>query len=224
MILRHELKYVTTPTKAKALQQSLKALMQLDPNSDDTGSYRIISLYFDTVDGAAFFDKLNGIEYRRKYRIRTYNDDWRFFKLECKYKLQDWTAKESETVPAGWVNALCQGQDLDIPEGAGPLMRRFMMERRSGNLIPAVIIEYQRTAYVMDALDVRVTFDERIQMDGYTTDMFATDRPRVPLLEAEVVVEVKYNEVLPASIAAVLRPITMQRLAISKYAFGYNKK
>jgi len=224
MIMRHELKYVTTTAKAKALQQSLKALMQLDSNSDLFGSYRIISLYFDTLDGAAFFDKMNGIEYRRKYRIRTYNEDRRFFKLECKYKLQDWTAKESETVPAAWVHDLCQGKPMDISEGAGPLMQRFMTERRSGNLIPAVIIEYQRTAYVMDDLDVRVTFDERVQMDGYTTDLFATDRPRVPLLESDVVVEVKYNDVLPAAIAAVLRPVTMQRLAISKYAFGYNKK
>lgn len=224
MKLRHELKYVTTPAKALALKQSLKALMQRDANGDEQGSYRIISLYFDTLGGAAFFDKINGVEYRRKYRIRTYNTDRNFFKLECKYKLQNWTAKESERVSAAWVKAVCLGVIPDLPEESGPLAQRFLTDQRSNHLIPAVIIEYQRTAYVMEELDVRVTLDERVQMDGYTTDLFAVDRPQVPLLESEVVVEVKYNDVLPATIAAVLRPITMQRLAVSKYAFGYNKK
>lgn len=224
MKLRHELKYVTTPAKALALKQSLKALMQRDANGDEQGSYKIISLYFDTLDGAAFFDKLNGVEYRRKYRIRTYNSDRDFFKLECKYKLQDWTAKESERVSAAWVRAICCGTSIDQPDEIGPLAQRFMTDQRSSHLVPAVIIEYQRTAYVMEELDVRVTIDERVQMNGYTTDLFAIEQPRVPLMESEVVVEVKYNDVLPATIAVVLRPITMQRLAVSKYAFGYNKK
>ena len=224
MKLRHELKYITTSTKALALKQSLKALMPRDPHGDENGTYRIISLYFDTLEGTAFFDKLNGIEYRRKYRIRTYNSDRRFFKLECKYKLQDWTAKESETVSPQLVRDLCAGNPLKLPEGAGTLTQRFLSERLATHLVPAVIIEYQRTAYVMDDLDVRVTIDERVQMDGQSTDLFAVEQPQVPLMESEVVVEVKYNEVLPAAIAAILRPISMQRLAVSKYAFGYNKK
>jgi hypothetical protein len=226
MNLRHELKYVTTPGRAQALRSSLSALMDKDPNGNAEGAYQIISLYYDTIDGAAFFDKLNGIEYRRKYRIRTYNANRSFFKLECKYKLQDWTAKESETIDPQLVRALMNGLEVrPEDETAGPLTKRFLREITMMNLKPSVIIQYQRTALVSEDLDVRVTFDEQIRMGSYTTDVFSPDLPLIPVVDEEsVVVEVKYNEVLPMAIALLLRPMTMQRLAVSKYALGYNKK
>jgi hypothetical protein len=185
-----------------------------------------VSCYYDTLDGAAFFEKLNGIENRRKYRIRTYNADRTFFKLECKYKLRDWTAKESETIDPNLVKQLMADQGpIAIPEQAGPLTQRFLRDLTMMNLKPSVLIDYRRTALVMDDLDVRVTFDERIRMAAYTTDLFAECAPIVPVMDDDaVVVEVKYNEILPMSIALIIRPMIMQRSAVSKYAFGYNKK
>ena len=226
MKLRHELKYVTTLARAQALRSSLSALMNTDPHGNTEGAYQIISLYYDTIDGAAFFEKLDGIEYRRKYRIRAYNTNRSFFKLECKYKLQDWTAKESETIDPQLVRALMRGSDVSADdETTGPLTKRFLREMTMMNLKPSVIIQYQRTALVNDDLDVRVTFDEQIRMGSYTTDVFSPDLPLIPVHDtATVVVEVKYNEVLPMAIALLLRPMTMQRLAVSKYALGYNKK
>lgn len=226
MKLRHELKYVTSPTRAFALRMALSGLMDKDPNGDSDGAYQIVSLYYDTIDGAAFFEKLDGIEYRRKYRIRAYNANRNFFKLECKYKLQDWTAKESETLDPDVVRHLMNGSETSIdPSTLGPLAQRFVRDVAMMNLKPSVIIQYQRTALVDEALDVRITFDERIRMGSYTTDVFSTEVPLVPVSEEEsVVVEVKYNDILPMAIALVIRPMTMQRLAVSKYALGYNKK
>jgi hypothetical protein len=225
MKLRHELKYITSPAVAQSLRSALSALMDTDPNGNDDGAYLIVSLYYDTIDGAAFFEKLDGIEYRRKYRIRAYNADRSFFKLECKYKLQDRTAKESESIDPQLVRALMSGSQVTADESAGPLTKRFLREVTMMNLKPAVIIQYQRTALVDDDLDVRITFDEQIRMGSYTTDLFASDLPLIPVNpDDSVVVEVKYNEVLPMAIALLLRPVTMQRLAVSKYALGYNKK
>lgn len=225
MKLRHELKYITSPAVAQSLRSALSALMDTDPNGNDDGAYLIVSLYYDTIDGAAFFEKLDGIEYRRKYRIRAYNADRSFFKLECKYKLQDRTAKESESIDPQLVRALMSRSQVTADESAGPLTKRFLREVTMMNLKPAVIIQYQRTALVDDDLDVRITFDEQIRMGSYTTDLFASDLPLIPVNpDDSVVVEVKYNEVLPMAIALLLRPVTMQRLAVSKYALGYNKK
>ena len=226
MKLRHELKYVTSPAHALALRSALRGLMDTDPNGTSEGAYDIISLYYDTIDGAAFFEKLDGIEFRRKYRIRAYNANRRFFKLECKYKLQDWTAKESETLDPTVVKHVIDGSVSHIdPSTLGPLASRFVRESVMMNLKPSVVIQYKRTALVNETLDVRITFDERIRMGSYATDLFSTELPLIPVSDDEsVVVEVKYNEILPMAIALVLRPMTMQRLAVSKYALGYNKK
>lgn len=226
MKLRHELKYVTSPAHALALRTALSSLMSTDPHGDAEGAYTIVSLYYDTIDGAAFFDKIDGIEYRRKYRIRAYNTNREFFKLECKYKLQDWTAKESETIDPRLVRHVMNGSESLIDTNpTGPLTQRFLRDVAMMNLKPSVIIQYKRTALVSEDLDVRITFDERIRMGSYTTDVFSSELPLVPVTaDDSVVVEVKYNEILPMAIALLLRPMTMQRLAVSKYALGYNKK
>ena len=51
------------------------------------GRYRITSLYFDDIYGTGYNDKLNGVLNRKKYRIRTYNFDKNFIRLEEKRRI-----------------------------------------------------------------------------------------------------------------------------------------
>ena len=82
---RYELKYVISNQAAELLKQQLKALMETDSHSvSDEYSYMIRSLYFDDINSSAYFDKLDGVEYRSKYRMRIYNNSKDVIKLECK--------------------------------------------------------------------------------------------------------------------------------------------
>lgn len=225
MDYRHELKFILTPTQAYALKKVLSQLMELDPNGDALGRYMIRSLYFDTMSASAFFDKLDGVEFRKKYRIRYYNEDTDFIRLESKLKMDDLSVKKQERISLQLAQQLIRGEIEMIQLTPDSVLTDFVLDMKTSGLRPAVIVDYQRTAYLHQALDVRITFDEKIRSRIYDTDLFKTDYASVEVLDPqEVVLEVKYNDIIPLAIAEVIRQTPMTRLALSKYAYCYNKK
>ena len=71
--LRHEFKFLISRADAELLKLRLPHVMQRDPHAGETGRYTIRSLYFDDMDAAAYYEKVDGIDSRTKYRIRFYN-------------------------------------------------------------------------------------------------------------------------------------------------------
>jgi len=225
MEYRHELKFIMTPANALLLKRYLYQLMEIDPNGDDLGRYMVRSLYFDTLGGSAFFDKIDGVEYRKKYRIRYYNNDTDFIRLESKLKIDDLSQKTQERITLDLAQHLMNGEIEEIQLKPNSVLTDFALDIKLNALRPSVIVDYQRTAYLHKALDVRITFDELIRSRVYDTDLFKTDYASITVLEPEeVVLEVKYNDIIPSTIADVIKHTPMTRLAVSKYAYCYNKK
>ena len=225
MEYRHELKFIMTPTNAYLLKKILRNIMELDRNGDANGQYMIRSLYFDTLGGSAFFDKMDGVEYRKKYRIRYYNSNTDFIRIESKMKIDDLSVKKQERIDLKQAQDLIQGQMESIPLKPNSVLTDFVLDIKLHGLRPSVIVDYQRTAFLHLALDVRITFDENIRSRIYDTDLFKTSFASVRVLDPnEVVLEVKYNDIIPQSIADVIKHVPMTRLAVSKYAYCYNKK
>lgn len=54
--------------------------------TEHQGEYKIRSIYFDHYHDKALQEKLMGINNREKFRIRYYNDDVSFIRLEKKSK------------------------------------------------------------------------------------------------------------------------------------------
>ena len=71
-------------------------LMQDDHNG--TFGYRIRSLYFDTAYDNDYFEKLDGVELRRKIRLRIYDPAATTAKLEMKQKQGPYQLKRSLTI------------------------------------------------------------------------------------------------------------------------------
>jgi hypothetical protein len=225
MHYRHELKFIMTPANALLLKRILYQLMDIDSNGDGFGKYMVRSLYFDTLGGSAFFDKLDGVEYRKKYRIRYYNNDTEFIRLESKLKIDDLSVKTQERISLDLAQHLMKGEIDAINLKANSVLTDFALDIKLHALRPSVIVDYQRTAYLHRALDVRITFDELIRSRVYDTDLFKMEYASVTVLEPEeVVLEIKYNDIIPSSIADVIKHTPMTRLAVSKYAYCYNKK
>jgi hypothetical protein len=82
--------------------------MQRDPHAGPAGQYTIRSLYFDDPFGGAYYEKIDGVCDRLKYRIRCYNYDTSYVKLECKEKHGSLTRKRAKTVTAEQAAALQQ--------------------------------------------------------------------------------------------------------------------
>ena len=218
--LRHELKYFITPAEMNVLRGVLTPVMQLDPNGNENNEYHIRSLYFDTINDRALEEKIAGVGNRKKYRIRIYNFSDKVIKLECKSKYGDLISKQSVTIPRDLCEQLISGDPEGLQCMRHPLFHDMYRAMRTELLRPAVIVDYVREAYIHPAEEVRVTFDKTLRTGLFSHDMFNKTIPTYPVFDDPVeILEVKYDEFLPAHIQAILSGITAQRSAISKYTW-----
>ena len=68
------------------IRRRLSAIARRDIHARE-GKYHIRSLYFDTPEDTALREKLLGVAKREKYRIRCYDGDTSFIRLEKKTKI-----------------------------------------------------------------------------------------------------------------------------------------
>ena len=216
---RHELKFKISNSAAEVLKQKLSLVMGFDSNAYyDDGSYLIKSLYFDDINSKSYYEKLDGVLYRKKYRIRIYNGDEKFIRLEKKMKHNNWTAKEQMLISKDIYSKIIDGKLNEINDPKG-LLLEFITAIKNEGLVPSIIVLYHRTAYTYPISDVRITFDSNIQSGLYNYDLFDEDAPVYNVDEkGKQVLEVKFNEVLPLHIANILNDIPSCREAVSKFA------
>jgi SPX domain protein involved in polyphosphate accumulation len=217
---RNEIKFVINKDTAEILKNKLSYLMSVDTNSTlDDNSYLIRSLYFDDSYSNAYYEKIDGVEYRKKYRIRIYNNDTNFIRLECKYKHENKTSKDQILIDKNICDKIVNGniEELDISQPN--LLTKFVIDYRSRNLRPSVIVDYKRLAYTYPVSDVRVTFDSKIKSGRYDYNLYDEDLNTYKVIDDnEVVLEVKFNEVLPEAIEIILSTVPTFRQAFSKFA------
>ncbi len=221
--LRHELKFFITPLQYQVLSRTLKATLNPDPNGDENNQYHIRSLYFDTVYDSALYDKINGTADRDKYRIRIYNFSDRMIRLECKSKFRDLISKRSVRITRDLAEQLISADPTGLEGTASGLVGDVFREMRTNLLHPVVIVDYLREAYLHPAEEVRITFDMQLRSGLGRVDMFNPYLPTVPPFDHdEIILEVKYNQVLPPYIANLLTYALRDgacRSAISKYVY-----
>ncbi len=219
--LRHELKYFIGLPQYRILRSALLGVLRLDPNAArNGGEYSIRSLYFDTVFDAAYYDKLNGVKDRDKYRMRIYNGSQTEIFMECKTKVESYISKRSVKIPRSLADQLIAADPSGLEFTSNGLLRDIFREMRVNLLHPVVIVDYDREAYLHPAEEVRITFDKNLRTGLRSVDLFDTRIPTLPVMDDEMyILEVKYNRALPQYIADLISfccPELIQT-AISKY-------
>lgn len=106
---RHEHKIEISHGDLLALRSRLRAVMKTDPHAPE-GRYVIRSLYFDNDKNKALREKLDGVNQREKFRLRFYNEDTNFIRLEKKSKINGLCRKEGVTLTAAQVEELLAGE------------------------------------------------------------------------------------------------------------------
>ncbi len=217
---RYELKYIITPKMAYILKTRLLTIMNVDAlATGGVNGYLISSLYFDDLDSTAYFEKLDGVLYRTKYRIRVYDYDDSFIRLERKLKHENMTSKDQTKITKAQFYEIINGDINNIALTDDKLYNEFIKDIRLKSLRPSVIVEYKRLALTYPVSDVRVTFDSDIRSGMYSYDLFDKKLNTFSVLKPnEVVLEVKFNDYLPANIATILTTIPSFRQAVSKFA------
>ncbi len=220
--LRHELKYFINERQYFVLSGVLDGILNRDPNGDEYNEYHIRSLYFDTINNDALFDKLNGVQHRDKYRIRIYNFSDKIIKLECKTKVGSLISKRSLSIPKLLCEQLMAGDPAGLETTRSGLLNDVFREMTVNLLRPVVLVDYVREAYLHPAEEVRITFDKQLRSGVLSKDLFNPYVPTVPVFDENVLIlEVKYNRILPSYIRDILNTYCQGALpsAISKYTW-----
>ena len=215
--MRHELKYIINESDYLVLRSRLSSLFQKDKNASAHGEYRVRSLYFDDPYDNALMDKINGVDYREKFRIRMYNEDCSFIRLEKKIKRGGLGTKLSTRFTKEQTDSILQGDISWLKDSTDALLVELYSKIQGNLLRPKTIVEYIREPFVFAPGNVRITIDREIKTGIYNVDFFG----KLPLLhtsEAFAVLEVKYDRFLPEIVSMAIHVTGRQAAAFSKYA------
>jgi hypothetical protein len=220
---RHELKYLINRKDAELLKIRLKGIMDPDSHAGPSGKYTIRSLYFDDFAGTAFYEKLDGVAERTKYRIRYYDYDASLIKLERKEKIGNLTRKTAQTLTQADARVLEAGAIRPCPDHPDGLARELRLACMCRGLRPKVLVDYDRTPFVCRDGNTRITLDENLRTLPFDAQLFSSTRAMIPVLEPhQVILEVKFDDYLPGYLRDALADIPKAPMAISKFAFCMN--
>jgi hypothetical protein len=218
---RRELKQWIGPAEAIALRMRLRPVLRRDEHAGPDGTYRVRSLYFDNYQDKVLREKLDGICDRDKYRLRVYGDGMDRIRLEKKSRRDGFGWKRSTWISRAECEALLVGDTAWMKARAGEdaLLEEFRLQLLASLLRPRTIVEYRREAFVHPAGNVRITIDSQLRTGLASTDFLNPDLPLLPALEpGQSVLEVKFDQYLPAFIQDLVQLGDTQSSAVSKYA------
>lgn len=219
MKFRHEIKHYINYGDYLLIRNRLKVLLTGDRNANEAGEYKIRSIYFDNYNDKALQEKLMGINNREKFRIRYYNDDCSFIRLEKKSKINGLCAKISAPLTCEQTQSIIDGDFEFLKDSTYMLHQELYAKMKHEMIRPKTIVDYTREAYIYNAGNVRITFDKCIRTGMTSTDALNTSLPTIEGLDSHLMIlEVKFDEFLPQFIADVLQNNYSRATAVSKYA------
>ena len=217
---RNEYKFLCSELELALIKSRLDILMERDRHQSGD-SYRIRSLYFDDHYDSAFYENEAGVDNRRKFRIRVYDNPTDQIQLEIKYKVKEKTHKESCALTRQMCEDLINHTPSALSESLPEPLKELLVERQLHGMAPKIIIEYERSAYVCALGNVRITFDKNIAYSKNIGDFFDVYMPLVPVLQrGQHILEVKYDEFIPDYIMQVMQLGNLNRGSFSKYYYA----
>lgn len=229
---RYEIKYFVDEFKVPELRRELEARMDTDPYSPH-GGYPVTSLYYDTPDLRFYWEKIEGLKFRRKVRLRLYGNpaectDETPVQVEIKQRVDRVTQKRRTAMPyelaQRWLNGR---EEIDCDDSQRPFVNEVSALIGNLDLRPMVTTGYLREAFVgRDAdLGLRVTIDHKVH--GRDRDFhFASGAENRFIIPPKLaIVELKANERVPSWVTDLTARLDMSVIRVSKYcqsveAFG----
>lgn len=215
---RHEYEYLCPMQKLVCIRNQIEPIMQPDSNVNEAGEYTIRSLYFDDYGNRCFYENENGTDPREKFRIRIYNGDASFIRLELKKKEHGKTKKLSCRLTEELCRLAMRGENLPIDAVGSAVYRKFCIQQNTRLLVPKVIVEYDRVPFVYADGNVRVTFDLHIRSSNRIENFLDEAVPsRLIMPEHQHILEVKFDEYIPDFIYRSVQVEKLQQTTFSKY-------
>lgn len=227
---RFELKYVLTGVQYDQFAEILPNYLQPDRRGDEYGRYKITSLYYDSEDYKAYWDKIEGHKFRRKVRIRIYGQQTVTPETLCfaeiKQRINKTLQKKRVFVSYASAEALCgAGEPIEEEAEMSETDREIVSEIRylqsTLQLRPACVVSYDRQAFDGSEYDdgLRITFDTNLKGRTYELSLLdmghAQNQFFVP--PPWCIMEVKVNYRVPYWLTEIIGKYRFTLRRVSKY-------
>ncbi|MDK2831405.1 MAG: hypothetical protein PWQ75_1157 [Methanolobus sp.] len=226
---RFELKYLLTMEQTREFKQQLEAYMFPDQYAWNSGDYVISSLYYDSPDLQCYWEKIDGLKFRKKLRVRIYETEESITEdsivfVEIKQRYDKTIQKRRIAIPYRDAMALCDEHRLpdEYDERDRPVMEEVLGMIEERNLQPTLITSYFRHAYTGTEFDngLRVTFDSNIRYRVNDLDLASKQLGRYIVSPDRVILEIKVNERVPYWLTELIAQNNYRLIRISKYCTG----
>ncbi len=219
-VLRQEKKFLISLPEMYEHSGYLEKVMMQDSHNRGDG-YLIRSLYFDTLYERDYMEKEDGVELRRKFRLRSYGPDYSFGILEMKQKQGGMQKKRSLRMSKEDASRLINREYDVLLKYEEPFAKECYALLNMYCYVPKAVVEYRRKAFVAKENQIRVTFDHHIVGTESCFDIFDRNLLQNPVLGTELVVlEVKYNGFLLSYIKDYIQKINRSETSVSKYSLS----
>ncbi|MBW6498891.1 MAG: polyphosphate polymerase domain-containing protein [Bacteroidales bacterium] len=235
-MLRNEKKYLVPNRLLNPIRNRVNTFMRPDifvrDNPEGLPQYTVRSIYFDSRRLEAYHEKLGGVLFRRKFRVRGYHgpEPEEQVVLEIKRKIGSKVKKYrafvnythlDELLENGQVDQYVENTDYEpnACEDAG----RFLFHLKKKQFVPTCLITYDREAYhgLLDS-GVRITFDKnlRSRMWPPTGQLFSEEQLK-KFFPNHFILEIKYfSEEMPRWARSLIQEFRLRNEALSKYTLG----
>ena len=219
-VLRQEKKYLLNLEQYYHLTRKFSGILKEDKYSSGDG-YTVRSLYFDKLDDNDFEEKIDGVDIRKKIRLRNYGKGSESAKLEMKQKQGMLQKKRSLTLGKENARRLINGDYSVLLNSSSDFAAECFGLMHMQCYRPKAVVEYTRKVFLAQENEIRITFDHHITGSESHFDIFADDMVCNMIFDPFLVVlEVKFNGFLLSYIKDIINEVNVSELAVSKYCLG----
>lgn len=191
--------------------------------------YLVRSLYFDNDDYNNFFEKVDGIKIRKKFRLRSYdkqlNSKIPIF-LEMKGRVHDRIIKKRLLIDRNdlkYFEKLNNLEELYKKYNKNTLIKDFIYDVKKKRIKPKIMIDYNRRPLINKfGLYFRLTFDSDLITSKSNHLFYNKDKSNFALQykPGNSILEVKFERSIPAWFHRIIQSYNLNRRSISKFVLG----
>lgn len=225
---RFEMKYqIPLPLIDGLIPEFLK-YMDFDQHAEGEPdhAYRVHSLYYDSAGLDCYYQKLAGVKVRKKLRIRFYDADLKpetIVFLEIKRKYDMVVIKDRFALTYKDCDNLLRfnkmPQHFLVDNDKKEALNEFLWLKTYNGMVPQIMVSYQRKALMSKVdSDFRVTLDFGIKT--HPADWVTDQKRYLPVFPGTAILEVKFNNVMPAWFHQIIQRYNLTQQPFSKYAYS----
>lgn len=219
-ISRSEHKFFISSHDIISLAAVFKHVLFTDKNCIGGQPYKITSIYFDDLNDSAFIEKLQGVNFREKYRLRMYNNDYSHCKFEIKRKAHSYVKKLSFRISEQDAKNILNKDYSVFKKHPDFEYLEFVFKEK--HFEAKSLVTYDRLAYFLPYDNIRVTFD--LDLRGSTKfssfDVNDLSGCKFFMPTGYQILELKHDNKLPPFISSILSNFQLRQSSISKYVLS----